>query len=72
MSLPPNTADEELARQAVVDLAGAGPFDLVEAVAALGSVGVSQDAGSVLALLEERQVIVRLGGEPQRWELVID
>lgn len=72
MSLPPDSSVEELSKATIVALAASGPFGRGEAADALTAAGVDADVDVVLALLEARQVVIKLGGEPNRWELVID
>ena len=74
--MDPETAhDEADARSTIVHRCADGPFSVDDARTALieaGVAAVADDVLPILAVLEERQVIVRLGGEPARWELVID
>ena len=64
--------DEDAAREVIVALCAAGPFERAEAERALDAAGITTSTERVLELLSERQTMVRLGGEPPRWELVID
>lgn len=70
--LLPNPSDDEATRALIVQLGAAGLFDRSEAQAVLVAAGNSTDVDDLLIALEERQTIVRLGGEPATWELVID
>lgn len=71
-NLLPDPPDDEETRAVIVELASGGPFDREAARSALVAAGNRTDVDALLVALEERQTIVRLGGDPPSWELVID
>ena len=71
-NLLPDQPDDESTKDLIVALGSSGPFNRGEAADALTAAGNETDVDELLAALEARQAIIKLGGEPPSWELVVD